>query len=108
MIEYIPVIMRRETIKLATKDVLYIEQNLRKTIFFTNKKSYETYSKISDYTTYLGKNFIKCHRSLYINLDNVVYMGNQRVVFADLSEVSLGRDSFTAARQHFSRYIISE
>lgn len=102
---YIPVIMTREIIKLDVKDIFYVEQNLRKTKFCTENNTYENYSKIGDYLCYMDENFLKCHRSLYVNMDNVVAMREQSILFKNGLSVHLGRDNFTAAKQRFIRYI---
>lgn len=106
MDRYIPVIKPRSIIKVDVDEVLYIEQDLRKTKILTERETHELYSKIDDYLVYLGSNFLKCHRSLYVNMDKIISMKEQSIVFLNGDSVYLSRDKFTAARQHFSRYIV--
>jgi len=105
---YIPVIKTRESIRVSVEDILYVEQYLRKTKILTESESYEVYAKIDDYLAYMGDNFLKCHRSLYVNMDNVISMKEQTVHFRNGQSISLSRDKYTAAKQHFSRYITCE
>ncbi|MBK5245908.1 MAG: LytTR family transcriptional regulator DNA-binding domain-containing protein [Peptostreptococcaceae bacterium] len=106
MNRFIPVIKPRSSIKVDVDEVLYIEQYLRKTKILTESETHEMYSKIEDYLVYLGSNFLKCHRSLYVNMDKIVSMREQSIVFTNGDSLYLSRDKFTAARQHFSRYIM--
>ncbi|MBK5261301.1 MAG: LytTR family transcriptional regulator DNA-binding domain-containing protein [Peptostreptococcaceae bacterium] len=106
MDRFIPVIKPKSSMKVDVDDVLYIEQNLRKTKIITEKETHEIYSKIDDYLGYLGSNFLKCHRSLYVNMDKIILMKEQSIVFKNGESLYLSRDKFTAARQHFSRYIM--
>jgi DNA-binding LytR/AlgR family response regulator len=104
---YIPVIKARSSLKIDINEILYLEQYLRKTKILTENDAHETYSKIDDYVIYLGSNFLKCHRSLYVNMDKIISMKDQCIVFKNGENIYLSRDKFTAARQHFSRYILS-
>jgi len=105
MDKFIPVIKPRLSVKVDVDEVLYIEQYLRKTKIVTEKETHEIYSKIDDYLGYLGSDFLKCHRSLYVNMDKIISMREQSIVFKNGERLYLSRDKFTAARQHFSRYI---
>ena len=105
MDRFIPVIKPGASIKVDVDEVLYIEQYLRKTKILTERETFEMYAKIDNYLIYLGNNFLKCHRSLYVNMDKIVSMKELRIVFVDGHSLYLSRDKFTAARQHFSRYI---
>jgi len=106
MDRFIPVIKPRSSIKVDVNEVFYIEQYLRKTKILTERETHEIYSKIDDYLGYLGSNFLKCHRSLYVNMDKIISMTEQSIVFENGESLYLSRDKFTAARQHFSRYIM--
>jgi len=103
---YIPLIKAKSSLKVDIDDVLYLEQYLRKTKILTENETHEIYSKIDDYLIYLGNNFLKCHRSLYVNMDKVISMKDQSIIFENGKNIYLSRDKFTAARQHFSRYIL--
>ncbi|HZK61076.1 MAG TPA: LytTR family DNA-binding domain-containing protein, partial [Anaerovoracaceae bacterium] len=105
MNKFIPVIKPRSSVKVDVDEVIYIEQYLRKTKIITENETHEIYSKIDDYLGYLGSNFLKCHRSLYVNMDKIISMREQSIVFKNGESLYLSRDKFTAARQYFSRYI---
>lgn len=107
MSEFIPVIKARTSHKVKVADIFYIEQYLRKTKILTEEETHEVYSKIDRYLEYMGDNFLRCHRSLYVNMDNVISMKEQKIIFKNGVCVYLSRDKYTAARQHFSRYITS-
>ena len=106
MDRFIPVIKPRSSMKVDVDEILYLEQYLRKTKIITERETHEMYSKIEDYQVYLGRNFLKCHRSLYVNMDKIVSMREQSIIFSSGEILYLSRDKSTAARQHFSRYIM--
>lgn len=106
MDRFIPVIKPRSSMKVDVGEVLYLEQYLRKTKIVTESETHEVYSKIEDYLGYLGANFLKCHRSLYVNMDKIICMREQSIIFTTGEILYLSRDKSTAARQHFSRYIM--
>lgn len=108
MKEYIPIISTKETIRASVEEILYVEQYLRKTKIVMESGCHENYGKINEYVVYMGNNFLKCHRSLYVNMDNVVSMKDQTVHFKTGDSVILSRDKYTAARQRFSAYITCE
>jgi DNA-binding LytR/AlgR family response regulator len=105
--EFIPIIKSREIHRILTKELLYIEQYQRKIRLVTREVTLETYGRIQDYLPYLGDNFMKCHQSLYVNMDQVRSMKDQTVQFFGGMEVILSRDKFTAAKQRFSRYLLA-
>lgn len=105
--DYIPVVKTKESIKINVAEILYIEQNLRKTKIITLSDTHEKYSKITDYVEYMGKSFLKCHRSMYVNMDNIKAMKDEKIYFNNGTVICLSRDKFIAAKQRFSRYIIT-
>ena len=103
--EFIPVIKSKEIHRILTKELLYVEQYQRKIRLVTREVTLETYGRIQEFIPYLGDNFMKCHQSLYVNMDQIRSMKDQSIRFFGGMEVPLSRDKFPSAKQRFSRYL---
>lgn len=53
-------------------EVLYIKRDGMKLIFHTKSRDYETYSSFNKIQDSLPENFIRCHKSFIVNIDNIV------------------------------------
>lgn len=56
---------------INSNDVNYIKKDGMKLIFCTGKENYETYSSFSKFETCLPENFVRCHKSYIVNINNV-------------------------------------
>lgn len=52
-------------------DIYYIKKDGMKLVFCTSNKNYETYSSFSKFNSCLPDNFIRCHKSYIVNINNV-------------------------------------
>ena len=52
-------------------EVNYIKKDGMKLVFCTNNETYETYSSFSRFKNCLPENFIRCHKSYIVNMNNV-------------------------------------
>ena len=105
---YIPIIRRDETCKVFIENILAIEQDLRKTVIYTEGDKYWRYGKMDELLTYLDGRFFKCHHSCVINMDKVVKMREQTIFFENGFSIMMGREKFQCAKQNFARYMIQE
>ena len=64
------IMVQREEIKLPIKDVVYIQSDLRESLFYLgNGSKYSTYRKLSDVAADLECfNFLRCHKRYLVNL----------------------------------------
>lgn len=53
-------------------EVKYIKREGMKVIFCTNSRNYEIYSSFSKLQELLPKNFLRCHKSFIVNINNIV------------------------------------
>ena len=79
--EFIPVIKSKEIHRILTKELLYVEQYQRKIRLVTREVTLETYGRIQEFIPYLGDNFVQCHQSLYVNMDQIRSMKDQSIQF---------------------------
>lgn len=56
---------------INANDVNYIKKDGMKLVFCTGKENYETYSSFSRFETCLPENFVRCHKSYIVNINNV-------------------------------------
>ena len=52
-------------------EILYIKRDGMKLIFHTSSRDYDTYSSFAKLDDKLPENFVRCHKSFVINLNNV-------------------------------------
>ncbi len=56
---------------INSNDINYIKKDGMKLVFCTSKENYETYSSFSKFETCLPDNFVRCHKSYIVNINNV-------------------------------------
>ncbi|MBO5412751.1 MAG: response regulator transcription factor [Clostridia bacterium] len=56
---------------INANDINYIKKDGMKLVFCTNKENYETYSSFSKFEPCLPGNFVRCHKSYIVNINNV-------------------------------------
>ena len=59
-----------------------------KLIYHTNHKNYETYASFSQIQTGLPQNFIRCHKSYIVNLNNIINIESAK------NTIHFGSDDF--------------
>ena len=73
-------------------DINYIKKDGMKLVFCTSERNYETYSSFSKIEHCLPENFLRCHKSYIININNVKKFNSadNLVVFESNSSCSVG------------------
>ena len=56
---------------INANDIHYIKKDGMKLVFCTSKENFETYSSFSKFETCLPGNFVRCHKSYIVNINNV-------------------------------------
>lgn len=56
---------------ICENDILYIRRDGMKLLYHTTKQDYETYSSFTKIETLLPKNFVRCHKSFIVNINNI-------------------------------------
>ena len=52
-------------------DIQYIKKDGMKLIFYTDKQKYETYNSFTKVQAQLPNQFVRCHKSYIVNINNV-------------------------------------
>lgn len=68
---------------LKQDDINYIKKDGMKLVFCTSSKTYEIYSSFSKIQSCLPDNFIRCHKSYIININNVTNLNGNNIVMFD-------------------------
>lgn len=56
---------------INANDIYYIKKDGMKLVFCTDKENYEIYSSFSKFEACLPGNFVRCHKSYIVNINNI-------------------------------------
>jgi two-component system response regulator AgrA len=56
---------------IKQNDINYIKKDGMKLVFCTNSREYETYSSFNKIKSCLPENFVRCHKSFVVNVNNI-------------------------------------
>lgn len=66
---------------INANEINYIKKDGMKLVFCTANQSYETYSSFSKFENCLPENFVRCHKSYIVNINNVTqFKTNENIV----------------------------
>lgn len=76
---------------IAESDIKYIKKDGMKLIFHTENREYEIYSSFLKIQGSLPSNFVRCHKSFIVNIDNVTKVeSNKNIVYFNDSSCDIG------------------
>ena len=76
---------------IAEADIKYIKKDGMKLIFHTENREYEIYSSFLKIQGSLPSNFVRCHKSFIVNIDNVTKVeSNKNIVYFNDSSCDIG------------------
>lgn len=102
---YVPVITRKETAKVSTKEILYIEKELRIINIHTTGREYRFYGKLDDVIKFLDCNFHRCHKSCVVNLEKIVRMEDGVFYFSGGKTLRVGQNNYRHTRNHYIQFL---
>lgn len=102
---YIPVITRKETAKVSTREILYIETELRVINIHTASRIYRFYGKLDDVIKYLDGSFYRCHKSCVINLEKIARMEDGVFYFAGGMTLRVGQNNYRHTRNRYIHFL---
>lgn len=90
--------------------IYYIKRDAMKLVFHTSEKDYETYSSFNKIQSDLPDNFIRCHKSYIININNVVNIEpvTNTIYFNNNSQCYIGPKYKSSLMEVFNSYGISK
>jgi len=91
-----------ETIKLYEKDILYVESLLHYIVIHTqSEKEYRIKENISSFEQKLSADFYRIHRSVLVNLKQIVRISKTSVTLENGAELSLARGKYDGVNEAF-------
>lgn len=77
---------------LDESDILYIKRDGMKLVFYTNSNAYTTYSSFNKFENCLPDNFVRCHKSYVVNINNIsnVDINTNTIFFKDNKQCYIG------------------
>ena len=77
-------------ILINQKNILYIKKDGMKIIICTPSKDYSAYSSFNKIEPCLSDNFVRCHKSFIVNLNNILDISDTTIFFAENNSCSIG------------------
>lgn len=71
-------------------NILYIKKDGMKVIICTTNKDYEIYSSFNKLEHCLSDNFVRCHKSYIVNLNNISDIRDTTIFFEERNSCSIG------------------
>ncbi len=73
-------------------EINYIKKDGMKLVFCTNNRTYETYSSFNKIKNSLPENFVRCHKSYIVNVQNISDINSNKntILFSPNSSCSIG------------------
>ena len=72
------------------KNILYIKKDGMKVIICTPSKNYSAYSSFNKLEHCLSDNFVRCHKSYIVNLNNISDINDTTIFFAENNSCAIG------------------
>ncbi len=76
----------KSKVLVKENDIKYIKKDGMKLVYHTNKKNYEVYSSFNQIQDTLPKNFVRCHKSYIVNVNNITNIKSNNTVFFNTNE----------------------
>lgn len=71
-------------------DIYYIKRDGMKLVFKTKSNVYETYSSFNKVADKLSNNFVRCHKSYVVNINNISHIDANTLFFNDDAKCFIG------------------
>ena len=92
--------------KIKLKDIMYIQRQGRKLKVVAEDTTYFYYERMENFYDLPKPPFYFPLKGLCINLENILSMENQKIIFENGEYVYIGRDGFIRSKQMFHRYLM--
>ena len=90
---------------LKVDDIIYIETNKHKNLFYTKDKTYSIYRKLNEIEEELaGLDFVRIHQSFLVNMRYVDKISSYIMRLTTGEELSVPKSRYQYVKQTFSLY----
>ena len=98
--------IKNQTIRLAARDIYYIEYCRRHVIYHLKEKEYETAGKLSDvYDDLRDFGFYQVHQGYIVNMDKIVDFNNYRIILQDDKTVMMSMRKRAEVLMAYAKYV---
>ena len=92
--------------KIKTRDIEFIEKDMRKITINTFNNEYEVYEALEIVEKYLkGKNFYKPLKGIILNFDHIKNIDDDTVTFDSGRTIMFGRNTIIKTKNEFKNYV---
>jgi DNA-binding LytR/AlgR family response regulator len=105
MEQFIPVVTKQYCRKVNISNILYLEQWQRRLNIVTVEDSYVCYLKIGNVEKKLDERFYPTLKKLVVNLEQIVEIRDQYILFENGTRLMLSRESYIRTKQIFAAYL---
>ena len=71
---------KNNKIFIDNNDINYIKKDAMKLVYRTKTKEYETYNSFSKIEPTLPENFVRCHKSYIVNINNITDISSDNII----------------------------
>lgn len=104
-VKYINLNSQGVHIRLETGKIIHIESHNHQIHVYTENEKYVLYEKISDIQKRLPKEFVQCHKSFLVNLEQVSSLEGKEVVMKNGKHIAISRSFYKKMREEFFEHI---
>ena len=98
---YLTISWNRREHNILLDDIIYIERNLRTTTIYCTSSTYHTSEKLAKLLERLDQNFVCCHRSYLINLNQITDFENNLVTLAGQYKIPISQKRAVEVKKQF-------
>ena len=98
---YLTISWNRREHNILLDDIIYMERNLRTTTIYCTSSTYHTSEKLAKLLERLDQNFVCCHRSYLINLNQITDFENNLVTLAGQYKIPVSQKRAVEVKKQF-------
>lgn len=95
----------RDSVALPTRDIVFVESRRRKLEIHTLNRVYETYGTVTETLDRLPDEFLRCHKSFIVNLNQVVRLNGSEFVCKTGDVVPISQRCRQKTRERFFQHL---
>lgn len=104
---FISIVTKSKVARMPIAEIEWVEQSGRKLLIYTSYGEFESYEKIESIAPLLVEmGFYRPMKSMIINFDKVIQMGDGEITFSSGKSVCMGRNNYSSARKAFRSYVM--
>lgn len=104
--QYLELINRRGTVRIAYSDILYVTSDRRKIcVMQPNGIQNEAYKKLDEIEALLDQRFVRCHQSFLVNMDCIRGITDEGFLLVDNQFVPISQKRYWTTKKQYVRYI---